>query len=62
MPKLVEYECSECDHIEEEIFGDTEESPTVLGIVCPKCGGVLKKGRNLKKNCQVWRWNDFNGI
>ena len=55
MPKFVDYECEECGNVYEEIFNDTEPQPQVLEEVCTKCGGNMKRGLNLKNNCQIWR-------
>ena len=61
MPKLIDYVC-ECGEEHEELFKDTEEVPEVLESPKCKCGLSFKKGFNIKKNCQNWRWNDFNGM
>ena len=62
MPKLIDYQCVECEkEYKDEFFMDTETPPEELEKKC-ECGGTLKKGSNLKSNCQVWRWNDHGGL
>jgi len=61
MARLVGYICKDCDHEEEEIFGDTEERPEELDRPCPKCGGKLVKW-DWKNNCYRWNFNDRGGL
>lgn len=62
MPKFVDYECEKCGNKVEEMFKDTEQVPDKLDYPCDKCQGDLKKGLNLKNNCQVWKWRDGGGL
>ncbi len=46
MPRLVGYTCEkpECDHRDEDIYGDTEERPDVHPtMTCAKCGARMVK-------------------
>jgi len=62
MPRLADYACEACEHVEEELFNDTDEQPEFLEEPCTKCGGRMKRTRNLKSNCQRWKFNDLGGI
>jgi len=55
MPKFIDYECENCGYVEEEMFGDTEQQPEALEQKCSECGGALKRGLNVKSNCQIWK-------
>ena len=61
--KMVDYVCENCGKdYQDQLFMDSEKPPEYLEDLCEKCGGKIKKDLNFKKNCQVWRWNDFNGM
>lgn len=57
MAKVVDFKCDNesCDYKTEEIFNDTEKVPQTLKGKCPKCGGKIIKGFNIKNNMQAWR-------
>jgi predicted nucleic acid-binding Zn ribbon protein len=61
MARMVGYQCEQCGHEDEELFGDTENRPVELDRPCEKCGGKLVKC-DLKNNCHRWNHNDRGGL
>jgi len=55
--RIIEYRCSDCQYVEEELFVRNEEIPNTLNHYCPNCGGILRKF-DFKNNSQAWKWRD----